>query len=186
MRAKRVFPGLAALTLVGVGFVACGGKVSVDESDGGIDAAPTTKPTTTTTPTPTSTVKPPSCPTYRPIRGTPCPVGLSCFYDCAPGQRSSIRATCPSTGTWTIAEVEPCGAPPPPVDCETCQRDRCGAQIDACRATDATVKGCNALITCINACPDTTCQNKCISDSTSTEGKALVECVVTKCADFCG
>jgi hypothetical protein len=187
MNSFRVFPLVSALCIVCAGFIACGGKVALEEGDAGVDASPTTKPTTTATPTPTTTttVAPPSCPTYRPIRGTPCSIGLSCFYPCAPGYRTSIRATCPG-GTWTTADVETCGAPPPPPpDCETCQRDKCAAEQAACTATDAARKGCNDLINCLTACTDADCQNRCITDSTSAEGKDLIMCIVDNCSGVC-
>ncbi|MBI2392209.1 MAG: hypothetical protein HYV09_21660 [Deltaproteobacteria bacterium] len=108
---------------VGVAFAACGGQVGTEATDAGGDATttasttsptttatPTSTPSTTSTPTPTTTttVPPPSCPTYRPVRGVPCAIGLSCTYPCGGGYEFSIRATCPS-GKWAIENVTPCG-----------------------------------------------------------------------------
>lgn len=82
-----------------------------DDSDAAIDAATDTKTTTdtapTSTPTPTTTVTPPSCPMYRPLAEVPCSTGLSCFYPCAPGFDTSIRATCPA-GRWRLETVAAC------------------------------------------------------------------------------
>ena len=99
--------------LVGFGFAACGGRVTtVEASDAATDTAAidaptstTTSPTTTTTSTPTT--PPPTCPTYRPLKGVPCTRGLSCFFACAPGYASSLRATCPD-GQWVLENVAAC------------------------------------------------------------------------------
>jgi hypothetical protein len=185
MQAARVFLVLSTSLVIGVAFAACGGKVT-GESDGdaGVDASPTTKPTTTTTPT-TTTVGPPACPTYRPIRGTACTAGLSCFYPCTDTYDTSIRATCPS-GVWTTSIVASCDAPgPPPADCDACVRAMCPAERKACERDPMTLAACTRLFDCLKACTSTECQNKCISDSTSIEGKEFLQCVVEKCPDVC-
>lgn len=75
--------------------------------------------------------------------------------------------------------------------CEACQTaatsagGKCEAETKAC-STSAASAGCKALIDCLNACSDATCQNKCITDSTSAEGKAFVNCIFTECATACG
>lgn len=81
------------------------------------------------------------------------------------------------TDTGTVADA--------PLDCMTCQTTLCKAEQDACQADAAKLKGCNDLVTCINACTDAACANKCISDSMSAEGKALLTCVQEKCAEAC-
>ena len=102
---------LLLCVLVGFTFAACGGKVTIsDDSDAATDAAIDTKTEPTDaapTSTPTTTVTPPSCPAYRPISEIPCSMGLSCFYPCAPGFDTSIRATCPS-GRWKLEVVAAC------------------------------------------------------------------------------
>lgn len=55
----------------------------------------------------------------------------------------------------------------------------------ACQADMVALKKCNDLITCINGCSDTACSDKCVAGSSSTEGKALLECVTTKCKAEC-
>jgi len=187
MRLARVFLVLSASVVLGVGFSACGGKVVGDtDGDAGVDAAPTTTTTSTPTTKPTTTAAP-ACPSYRPISGTACTKGLSCFYGCTATYPTSVRATCPS-GTWVTTTVESCPSmpPPKPTDCESCQKTYCSSEINACQASDAAIKGCNDLIMCINSCPDDVCANKCVSDSTSAEGKALVTCVYGKCIEACG
>jgi hypothetical protein len=87
------------------------------------------------------------------------------------------------TDTGTMAETS---GDAPAGDCKTCQMTKCSAEQMACQASADKLKGCNDLITCINACPDTACGDKCISDSMSTEGKALLSCVLEKCASECG
>jgi hypothetical protein len=72
------------------------------------------------------------------------------------------------------------------MDCATCQKEQCKTEQAACQADMTKLKGCNDLIMCINGCSDTACANKCISDSMSTEGKALLACVQDKCAAACG
>lgn len=185
MKGARLFLVLSASVVVGVGFSACGGKVVGDsDGDAGVDTAPTTTSTPTTKPTTTSA---PACPSYRPISGTACTKGLSCFYACTGAYPTSVRASCPG-GTWVSTAVESCPSMPPPMptDCESCQKTYCSSEINACQASDAALKGCNALITCINSCSDDACANKCITDSTSVAGKELVACIYDKCIDACG
>ena len=85
--------------------------------------------------------------------------------------------TATDTGTKTDGAVE---------DCPTCQKNQCATEQAACSADATKLKGCNDLITCINACSDATCANACVSASTSTEGKDLVTCIFDKCATACG
>lgn len=185
---------VSTTALLAIPFAACGGKTALLdlETDGGVDARPTsttTSPTSTTTsptPTTTTTSPTPACPPSRPVDGSSCSPGLSCMYPCSPGFPTSIRATC-SGGRWTHVDVESCPSTPPPGGtCEECVATTCGAEQAACRKDPAALKGCNDLITCINACSDADCANKCIADSTSAEGKALVGCVVDKCSVACG
>jgi hypothetical protein len=68
--------------------------------------------------------------------------------------------------------------------CSDCQKGQCGAEQVACQATPEALKGCNDLIMCINACPDTPCADACIAKG-SAEGKALLDCVQSKCAEAC-
>lgn len=70
--------------------------------------------------------------------------------------------------------------------CEDCQKTQCASEAAACSADADKLKGCNDLISCINACSDTACANACISASTSAEGKAFIGCVSDKCATACG
>ncbi len=99
---------LIASVLLGLLFAACGGKVTVSDDDAAVaDAAPTTTATDAPAPTPTTTITPPTCPSFRPIRGVACRVGLSCFFPCGGGFDTSIRATCPA-GTWELENVAAC------------------------------------------------------------------------------
>lgn len=72
-----------------------------------------------------------------------------------------------------------------PMDCATCQKEACKDQQAACAADETKLKGCNDLITCMNACSDEACANKCITESSSTEGKALIQCIIDKCTEAC-
>jgi hypothetical protein len=178
-----VFASLSA----GWVFSACGARtLGLDLGDAAVDgqptttATPTTTTTTTVTPTTTTTTTPP-CPTYRPIRNTPCFTGQSCYYPCAPGELTAIRATCPE-GRWRISDAEYCDDPG--TTCNDCVMNRCDRQVDACQMPAAS-DGCNALIDCLNNCDTAECQNECITSSTSSEGKDLIQCVVNECYDQC-
>lgn len=98
---------LLASVLLGFALAACGGKVVVSDEDAAVDAAPTTTATDAPAPTPTTTIEPPSCPRFRPVRGVPCRIGLSCFYPCGDGFPTSLRATCPA-GNWELENVAAC------------------------------------------------------------------------------
>lgn len=92
------------------------------------------------------------------------------------------------TGVATDTGTAPTDTGTPMTDsgnpCVTCQTTKCAAEQDACKTAEAN-PGCNALISCINACSDVDCANKCVSDSMSTEGKALLTCVQMNCATEC-
>jgi hypothetical protein len=79
------------------------------------------------------------------------------------------------TGTATTDTGNPC---------VTCQQTKCATEVDNCKKPENN-KGCNDLIMCINACKDEACINACISDSMSTAGKDLFQCVIDKCATEC-
>ncbi len=87
------------------------------------------------------------------------------------------------TGTATTDTGTPSDTGP--MSCADCQKTQCATEQAACQADMTKLKGCNDLVMCINACTDAACANKCISDSTSAEGKALLSCVQGKCADAC-
>ncbi len=76
--------------------------------------------------------------------------------------------------------------------CETCQVNatsaggKCEAEAKACSASADASAGCKALFDCINACADNACANKCVSDSTSAEGKAILNCLISECSTACG
>lgn len=67
--------------------------------------------------------------------------------------------------------------------CAVCQATQCKAEEDACKASAATLKGCNDLGACLSKCTDDACANKCVTDSMSAEGKALLTCFIAKCKD---
>jgi len=68
--------------------------------------------------------------------------------------------------------------------CATCQLCKCNAEVTACSTTAAN-PGCKALFDCMAACADAACQNTCVTNSKSAEGKALVGCVVDNCVSEC-
>jgi hypothetical protein len=134
--------------------------------------------------------------------------GLKCRYEvhytCPDGSpRGTSDVDCECNGTWNCTRVgggfsfRPCEDPPPstdggvisdtspPLSCLECQKTYCAAEMAACQADMYKLKGCNDLISCINSCSDAVCANKCITDSPSSEGKALVLCVQEKCAEAC-
>ena len=134
-----------------------------------------------------------SCPT-----GDPCTTPGSTVRTCACGKDSVILVCCGvdrtaySRGcqdTWTRPSCSPRVADTGSLDvaetlgCAECQQELCRDEQLACQS-DAAASACNALIDCINKCPDAACSNACL-DAGNPEGRALVQCVVDKCADAC-
>ena len=87
--------------------------------------------------------------------------------------------------TDTGPVVTETGTPDAEMTCESCQKTKCATEQAAC-ADPANTKGCNDLITCVNGCSDSACANACVSASTSTAGKAYLQCVIDNCATECG
>lgn len=74
----------------------------------------------------------------------------------------------------------------PEAICKACVESKCSAELAACNASTTAAAGCKALIDCLVACTTAECQNACINDSMSTEGKNFVNCVyVDKCQMEC-
>ena len=74
--------------------------------------------------------------------------------------------------------------PDAPETCEGCQKSKCATEMAACQ-DPANTKGCNDLITCVNACKDAACANACITSSSSTAAKAYCQCVIDNCETAC-
>jgi hypothetical protein len=70
--------------------------------------------------------------------------------------------------------------------CQDCVETKCSAEVAACSASTMATADCKAIVECLVACTTADCQNKCISDSTSTPAKDFVNCVyVEKCKTEC-
>jgi hypothetical protein len=98
------------------------------------------------------------------------------------GAKTDTGTATTDTGTATTDTGTATGDSGNP--CVTCQQTKCATEQEECKKPENN-KGCNDLITCINACPDKACADKCVTDSTSTAGKALLQCVIDKCATEC-
>jgi hypothetical protein len=66
--------------------------------------------------------------------------------------------------------------------CNPCLMDKCSSEIAACAADSK----CVAINDCVNACSDTDCANKCITDTPEGDKfSAIVTCGQDKCATEC-
>lgn len=107
------------------------------------------------------------------------------------GTNTGDTGTKTDTGTVKTDSATTGDTGPGPVACTDCQEVYCAEQNAAC-STAAAIEGCNNLITCIQDCSkldagateQNMCANKCVTDSTSAEGKALVACMVD-CSKTC-
>ena len=89
----------------------------------------------------------------------------------------------------TFVPPEDTFVPPPdttPADtgsaCNDCITGSCGPETAACKADSA----CQAQITCLQGCSDSTCESDCISAHPSTSADNFFNCANTNCATACG
>ena len=94
-------------------------------------------------------------------------------------------ATATDTGTTPVDTGTKPDTGTAPVDagnvCEKCLVMNCAAESVKC---DADAK-CKERLACMDACADTACRNKCISDIATTAGDDVITCIQEKCKTEC-